>query len=82
MNEKFPWVLITNARAERELDYLVQQVGPVKIIEARAALGSRKAFPLNLARILKVNLPEHLQYLPAIELREKIRELRRELKQK
>lgn len=77
MDEKFNWVELTNPRAEREFEFLVREVGAEKIIEARARLGSQKAYPLNLARVLKVNFPNHLQYLPAAELREKIQELRR-----
>lgn len=77
MDEQFNWVELTNPRAEREFEFLVREVGEEKIIEARALLGSRKAYPLNLARVLKVNLPNHLQYLSAAELCEKIQELRR-----
>lgn len=79
MSEKFSWVVITNQRAAREFDFLVQRVGEEKLFEARGLLGLRKAFPLNLARVLRVKLPDHLQYLPAIEAQEKIRELRRRL---
>lgn len=79
MNEKFNWVNLSNPRAEREFDFLVKEVGEEKILAARAFLGARKAFPLNLARILGIKLPEHLQYLPAIEALEKIQDLRRRL---
>lgn len=79
MNEKFDWVKLSNPRAEREFDFLIKEVGEEKIIAARALLGTRRAFPLNLARIMGVKLPDHLQYLPAIEAKEKIQDLRRRL---
>ena len=57
--------LITNERAEREWRYLCQTVGEDR---ARAAIGrlkgGQKAFPLNIARVLKVQLPEEA-LLPA-----------------
>lgn len=73
------WVDLSNRRAEREFDFLVQTVGKEKIIGARALLGARKAFPLNLARILGVKLPAGLAKMPAHELKEKIQDLRRRL---
>jgi hypothetical protein len=73
------WVDLSNKRAEREFDFLVQTVGKEKIIDARALLGSRKAFPLNLARILGVRFPAELSKMPAHELKEKIQGLRRRL---
>lgn len=77
MPGKFNWIELTNPRAEREFEFLLRAVGEEKIIEARARLGLRRAYPLNLARILRVKLPDHLQYLPPAEVREKIQELRR-----
>jgi len=74
--EKFSWVLITNPRAKREFDFLVQEVGEEKIIDARPLLGARKAFPLNLARVFGVKLPEHLQYLPRDEALERLKTMR------
>jgi hypothetical protein len=79
MNERFNWVELTNPRAMREFEYLVREVGEDKIFAARTLLGARKAFPLNLARVLGIKLPDHLQYLPAIEAKEKIQDLRRRL---
>lgn len=78
-NEKFCWVEITNPRAEREFNFLVSQVGEEKIIAARALLGARKAFPLNLARLLGVKLPAELSFMPVAEIKEKIQDLRRRL---
>lgn len=80
MNEKFNWVELTNPRSEREFDFLVREVGEEKIIEARSLLCGRRAFPLNLARILRVQLPEQLQFLPTVEAKEKIQDLRRRLR--
>lgn len=71
------WVILSNPRAKRELDFLVQTVGEEKLIAAKRLLGTRKAFPLNLAHILRVKLPERLQFMPADEAKEKIQDLRR-----
>jgi len=79
MNEKFRWVEITNPRAKREFDYLIREVGEEKIIDARALLSARKAFPLNLARILGVKLPDGVAVMPVDELKEEIQDLRRRL---
>jgi len=51
--------ILTNERAEREWKYLCERVGEQR---ARAAIGQLKgrqrAYPLNIARVLKVQLPE------------------------
>lgn len=79
VNEKFSWVELTNPRAEREFDFLVCKVGEEKLIDSRGLLGARKAFPLNIARVLCVKLPEDLQFLSADEVKEKIKDMRRRL---
>jgi hypothetical protein len=73
------WVILSNPRAEREFDFLVQTVGEEKIHDVRALLGARKAYPLNLARVLGVKLPEELATMPTEQLKEKIQDLRRRL---
>ncbi len=78
-SDPFGWVDLSNKRAEREFDFLLQTVGKEKIINAKVLLGSRKAFPLNLARILGIKLPAELANIPAHELKEKIKDLRRRL---
>jgi hypothetical protein len=58
---------------------LVREIGEEEIIAARAYLGARKAFPLNLACILGVKLPDELAVMPVDELKEEIQDLRRRL---
>lgn len=58
---------LTNERAQREWKWLCSRVGEDR---ARAAIaqitGSRKAFPLNIARVLKLDLPPE-DRLPALK---------------
>lgn len=82
LNHQIPeldWVEVTNAWSERQIKFLVQRVGLEKIIECRALLGRRKAYPLNLARLLGVKMPDDLVYLPAIEAKARLDEMRRRL---
>jgi hypothetical protein len=57
---------LTNERAEKEWKWLCAKVGEDR---ARAAIakiaGERKAFPLNIARVLGLDLPQEDQ-LPAL----------------
>lgn len=57
---------LTNLRAEREWKWLCQRVGEAR---ARAAIaripGNRRPFPLNIARVLGVDLPDEA-LLPAL----------------
>ena len=56
--------LLTNDRAKREWIWLCRRVGEEAVREAIARLpGARKAFPLNIARQLQIELPEE-KYLP------------------
>lgn len=51
--------LLTNERAQREWKYLCQYVGERRARAAIAQLkGGQRAYPLNIARILKIDLPE------------------------
>ena len=58
--------LLTNDRAKREWLWICQRVGEQA---AKAAIeripGARKAFPLNIAKILGIELPEE-KYLPML----------------
>lgn len=58
--------LLTNERAEREWKYLVNRVGEER---ARAAIGrlkgAQRPYPLNIARLLKVELPEEALLPPS-----------------
>jgi hypothetical protein len=72
----FDWVILTNPRSKREFDYLVREVGRDEILRVRTLLGSRKAYPLNLARTLGIKLPEGLTYMPSSELSAAVRALR------
>lgn len=57
---------ITNPRAEREWAYLVQRVGLERAQKALEALHeTRRAFPLNVARQLGVELPSESE-LPLV----------------
>ena len=58
--------LITNERAEREWRYLCQTVGEARAREAIGRLkGGQRPYPLNIARILKVQLPEEALLPPS-----------------
>jgi len=66
--------ILTNERAEREWKYLCQRVGEQR---ARAAIGQLKgrqrAYPLNIARVLKVRLPEEAM-LPRSDAQQRARQ--------
>ena len=58
--------LLTNDRARREWIWICQRVGEDAAREAICRVpGTRKPFPLNIARQLQINLPEE-KYLPAL----------------
>ena len=51
--------LLTNERAEREWAWLVARVGESTALDALARLpGGRRPYPLNIARVLGLALPE------------------------
>ena len=57
---------LTNPRAEREWRWLCQHVGEARARAAIANLpGNRRAFPLNIARALGIELPDEA-LLPAL----------------
>lgn len=58
--------LVTNQRGEREWLWLLSQVDPATLQEAFEQLGNRKPFPLNIAKILSLELPEEAA-LPLLE---------------
>lgn len=50
--------LITNQRGKREWEWLVRQVGEERALAAIAALGGRRPYPLNVARVLGLEIPQ------------------------
>lgn len=56
--------LITNSRGQREWDWIVGQIGQAAALAAICKLGNRKPFPLNVARVLGLNLPAELAEEP------------------
>ncbi|WP_291521318.1 hypothetical protein [Acidithiobacillus sp.] len=56
--------LLTNARARREWDWIVRQVGLERALEALRHLGNRKPYPLNVARHLRLQIPAVLAKEP------------------
>ncbi len=63
-NDRDP--LLTNDRARREWAWICKCVGEATAIAAIGRLkGNRKPFPLNIARVLDLSLPEE-KYLPAL----------------
>lgn len=72
---------LTNRRAEREWQYLVDRVGLDVATKAIMDLpGNRKAFPFNIAKILGVQLPpEECLPLPSSEVGESKERARQEL---
>lgn len=56
----------TNARAERQLAWLRRTVGDDAIRDAVVRLpGAQRRWPLNVARVLGVRLPPHLDVDPS-----------------
>jgi len=70
--------ILTNERAEREWKYLCGLVGEQR---ARAAIGQLKgrqrAYPLNIARVLKVQLPDEAK-LPRSDAQQQARQRRQD----
>lgn len=50
--------LITNQRGKREWEWVVRQVGEERALAAIAALGGRRPYPLNVARVLGLEIPQ------------------------
>ena len=57
--------LLTNDRAAREWAWIVAQVGESAALTALGRLGNRRPYPLNVARILRLELPADLADAPA-----------------
>ena len=57
---------LTNTRACREWIYIINRVGCERADKAMSQLGNRKPYPLNIARILKLELPAE-EFLPELE---------------
>ncbi|MBC8751493.1 hypothetical protein F6X42_34715 [Paraburkholderia sp. WC7.3b] len=52
-------VIVSTARDQRAFDFLVARVGCERVIEARLALpGQRRAYVSNIAKQLKIVIPE------------------------
>lgn len=70
-------VLVLNARDERAISWLIEQVGFESVQQAcRKLAGSRKPYPTNLARVLGLSIPQSVIETPVSIARERIRELR------
>lgn len=52
--------LLTNLRAEREWLWLRARFSPFQLVAAIAALGTQRPYPLNIARKLRVSLPDEV----------------------
>lgn len=83
--------LITNARARREWQWIVSQVGIERATAALERLGNRKPYPLNIARLLGLKLPDALANEPALpqqtsgppqEVQKRLNALRQRLRDK
>lgn len=58
-------VVVTSAREQRVLDWLITQVGHEAVISACDKLaGGRKPFPSNIAKILELQVPGDLVFTP------------------
>ncbi len=58
--------VITNERGKREWLYIVNKVGLEGAYQAIGELGNRKAYPLNIAKVLRLELPRE-EFLPELE---------------
>lgn len=71
-------VLVLNARDERAIAWMIEQVGFVAVQEACGRLaGRRRLYPTNLAKVLGLTIPDSVVITPASAALEQIRELRR-----
>lgn len=76
--------LLTNDRAKREWQYIVERVGESRALEAISQLpGNRRPYPINVARILRIKLPPDLEKDPPAppppEIKMRLAELRAQL---
>jgi len=68
---------VLNARDERAITWLIDQVGFEAVEIARGKIaGNRKIYPSNLAKILGLVIPQSVIDTPSSKARERIRELR------
>ncbi len=58
--------VLTNERGKREWLYIIDRVGQERAQQAINKLGNKTAYPLNVARVLKLKLPDE-QYLPELD---------------
>lgn len=56
--------LLTNERGQREWAWIVGQVGEAAALSALERLGTRRPYPLNVARVLGLTLPDDLAETP------------------
>lgn len=63
---QLPCPLLTNLRAEREWLWLKARFSEERLCAAIKALGGHRPYPLNIARKLKIDLPDE-QDLPLTE---------------
>lgn len=70
-------VLALNARDERAIAWMIEQVGFEAVQEACGRLaGQRRRYPTNLAKVLGLTIPNSVVSTPASVALERIRELR------
>lgn len=55
-------VLVVNARDQRVVQWLCEQVGKEAVEEASKDLGGRHTYPSNIAKLLGLKPPENLQF--------------------
>lgn len=65
-----------NARDERTIAWLIEQVGFDAVQQACEKIaGNRKLYPTNLAKVLGLSIPESVVITPSSEVHDRISEL-------
>ena len=69
-------VIVLDARDERAIAWLIDQVGFDAVQQACAKMaGNRRFYPTNLAKVLGLSIPQSVILTPSSEAREHIRGL-------
>lgn len=69
-------VIVLNARDERAIAWLIDQVGFDAVQQACGKMaGNRRFYPTNLAKVLGLSIPQSVILTPSSEAREHIRGL-------
>jgi hypothetical protein len=70
-------IVIESERDRRTLEYLISTCGPVQVRKALGQLSGRtRPYVSNLAKILGVIIPDHIQVTPRTEAQARISELK------